>query len=467
MGRLHPLIVHLPIGILCLVAISEWLGAKPKWQLLRPAILVMWACGALSAVIACVSGYLLANGGSYEQNAVDWHQWTAISFTLFSLVLFIIRKRAHYQNGRLVAIITLFWLSLTGHFGGSLTHGSDFLVAPFTGGSEEAVIKRIPLANVQEAMVYEDIIAPILQNKCTSCHGSSKQKGKLALHKPQAIQRGGKSGSDVLAAVPMPVEIGIGRPKNNTIQNRIHLPLEDEDHMPPKKKAQLSTTEKQLINWWINEKAPFDKSVIELSPADTINSLLQLWNQQTDITHSALEPKNIAAYLPAVDLPEVKPEDLEQIRRYNILVLPAGEDSRFLEVNFVNVSDFSEELFNSLTPIVSHIVKLKLSEQPIADRHLHLVGRMKNLTRLYLDYTQITNTGLAQLQGLEHLLSLHLVGTQVSNEGLAVLEKLPQLERIYGFQTALKTPQSSMELTIDTGGYRVPTFQSDTIQIPQ
>ena len=42
-----------------------------------------------------------------------------------------------------------------------------------------AIIKPIP--NVQEAYVYSDVIKPILQTKCYSCHGVNKQKGKLRM----------------------------------------------------------------------------------------------------------------------------------------------------------------------------------------------------------------------------------------------------------------------------------------------
>lgn len=47
-GRLHPLVVHLPIGILLLVALFEWLSKQEKYAVLRPAVVKMafWVCSA-------------------------------------------------------------------------------------------------------------------------------------------------------------------------------------------------------------------------------------------------------------------------------------------------------------------------------------------------------------------------------------------------------------------------------------
>lgn len=455
-GRFHPLVVHLPIGILCLAAISEWLAVKPRWQHLRPAIVFMWGIGVISAMIACISGYLLAENGAYEQGALSWHQWTAISFAIYSLSVFILRKRKEFRYGRMVAVLTFIWMGLAGHFGGSLTHGTEFLLAPFEVKAEAK--PRTALTDLDNALVYEDIIAPILRSKCTSCHGKSKQKGKLALHTPQSIRKGGKSGSDVLALV---------RSANNTILHRINLPLQEEEHMPPKDKAQLSVAEKQLVEWWLKENAPFDKKVKNLSPTDTLLSQLHYWNENIDAQNATAPVKNIAAQLPEVDLPKLDPEIWKEVQEKGILVLPVGKESPFVEVNFINVATFSDSLFASLTPLKKHIFRLKLSGQEIDDRHLPLIGQMSHLTRLYLDHTNISDEGLIALKDLKHLELLNLVGTGISEKGLVHLKHLPKLEHIYGFLTNFSPSDLLEQLPLDTGGYRVSTLATDTTFIPQ
>ena len=49
---------------------------------------------------------------------------------------------------------------ITGHLGGSLTHGSDYVTKPlkniFSGDSDIAVSAIKPIPNVQEAAAYSD-----------------------------------------------------------------------------------------------------------------------------------------------------------------------------------------------------------------------------------------------------------------------------------------------------------------------
>ena len=39
--------------------------------------------------------------------------------------------------------------------------------------------------------IYEHVIKPILSSNCTTCHGSSKAKGKIRLHNPEEIKKSG------------------------------------------------------------------------------------------------------------------------------------------------------------------------------------------------------------------------------------------------------------------------------------
>ena len=97
-------------------------------------------------------------------------------------------------------------------------------------------------------MVYSDIIQPILQEKCYSCHGPRKQKAKLRLDGKDNILRGGKDGKVVEAKLNEKPEM----------LRRILLPPDDEDHMPPKEKGQLSERQVMLIRWWLEKGADFN-----------------------------------------------------------------------------------------------------------------------------------------------------------------------------------------------------------------
>ena len=105
-GRFHPVFVHLPIGILLLACICILLSLKQKFANLKHAIPLMLLLGALSAIVSCVTGYLLANGGDYDGNLVSNHQWMGISVAVLSIILWAIYKKVK-SKGILAAIATI------------------------------------------------------------------------------------------------------------------------------------------------------------------------------------------------------------------------------------------------------------------------------------------------------------------------------------------------------------------------
>jgi hypothetical protein len=44
------------------------------------------------------------------------------------------------------------------------------------GSTNEPTIRKI--ANIQTALIYQDLVQPVLKQKCWSCHNAEKQKGK-------------------------------------------------------------------------------------------------------------------------------------------------------------------------------------------------------------------------------------------------------------------------------------------------
>ena len=91
-------------------------------------------------------------------------------------------------------------------------------------------------------------IQPILSNNCFACHGPDEDsvKGGLRLDKLDLALKGGDSGD---AIVP-------GKPENSLIITRLSLSHDDDDHMPPlDKKDPLTTSQKELLQKWIEEGA--------------------------------------------------------------------------------------------------------------------------------------------------------------------------------------------------------------------
>jgi uncharacterized membrane protein len=233
-GRFHPLLVHLPIGILLIAILFELLPSWKSYRALKRSIVTILSLGSVSAILSCLTGYLLSRSGDYESGIVGWHQWMGIALTIYSLGYVWTRTRKEYKSYRKAfAFVLLILLMITGHLGGSLTHGEDYLTSGFSTSSDVDLSK----VNMQTALYYDDLVKPVLEQRCYGCHGSSKQKGKLRLDGPEHITKGGKNGEILVA----------GKTDESEMINRLLLPMDDEDHMPPKEKPQPSTQEIEIL----------------------------------------------------------------------------------------------------------------------------------------------------------------------------------------------------------------------------
>ena len=94
-----------------------------------------------------------------------------------------------------------------------------------------------------EKPVFAGLIAPIFEAKCNGCHGEKKQKGKLAMHTLELLMKGGESGKPTVVS---------GKAGESLLVMRAELPKDDDDHMPPSDKDQLTEKEVKILKWWID-----------------------------------------------------------------------------------------------------------------------------------------------------------------------------------------------------------------------
>ena len=66
---------------------------------------------------------------------------------------------------------------------------------------------------------------------------------------------------------------------------------------------------------------------------------------------------------------------------------------------------------------------------------MEAVGKLKNLRKLHLENTSITDDGLIHLKELENLEYLNLYGTSITDAGLLHLSNLKELKSLYLWQT--------------------------------
>ena len=452
-GHMHPLLVHLPIGILLAGLLVQWLSRNGKNPALRPALMPIYLAGCLSAFLSCISGYILSLQDDYDISMLNIHQWMGISVAVISTVLFLgvrgLRWFTPYKN--VIAWMLFAALIYTAHLGGSLTHGSNFLFYTSSGKAENKPF--IPLPNAQEAMIYSDIIQPILQEKCYSCHGPKKQKAKLRLDGKDNILQGGKNGKIIVAEVNEKPEL----------LRRILLPPDDEDHMPPKEKGQLSERQIQLISWWIDNGANFTAKSREIPQNDTIKRLLSSLEE----SNNNLEP-GITQF---ENIPSAPVAILDSLKNAGVNVLPLSNVVNALSVNMINVTHSSDTLWSQIARLNAQVYFLDASGPLTVNEDIRYISKLIHLRKLNLSYTSITDSFIVQLDSLQELSSLNIIGTKISDKGLEGLTKLKKLQHLYIFRTNVnpinleKIKKLIPGVIIDTGGYTLPVLPGDTSEV--
>lgn len=411
----------------------------------------------IGAVLSCITGYMLSLSGEYDEELAGRHQWLGIFTAVVTLGLYIAHRFSiQTKMAALISAVLIVLVSITGHLGGSLTHGTGYLVEGLNSEDEGELIMK-PIPNIQEAVLYTDVVQPLLQSKCYTCHGLNKQKGKLRLDQQQFILKGGKEGK-VLEP---------GKADESTMIERMMLPLTDEDHMPPKEKKQLTPAQISLLHWWIKTGASFTGKVKDLQQPDNIKPILL-----------ALQSGTTTAEKKLMDVPE-RPVDrgdeaiISRLKKAGVVVIPVAVNSNYLSVSFFTIGAGADSLVKMLEPLKKQLVWLKLDDAAISDAALETISKLTELTRLQLANTGITDKGLTKLQSLEKLQLLNLVGTKVTAMAISRLNTLKALKYLYLYQTGVndnELPQLQKifpAATIDLGKYTVPTLETDTTEVKQ
>jgi uncharacterized membrane protein len=452
-GHLHPLIVHLPIGILLLgvlmMAYEHYSGVDFKTP-----ISFAFLVGSISAVLACIAGWILSNSGEYDALLIQKHQWTGIATATLGLLAYVLK-----QYRKILAILLTLLIFITGHYGGTLTHGENYLFnsnenantipTDTLKGASKIIAQTISNGSdsltIETHNVYKEQIAPLLKLRCYNCHSAVKQKNGLRLDAAAYIKKGGKNGKIFVA----------GNVFKSPLYANLLLPLDDEKHMPPKGKHQLSQNEILIIKNWINAGASFEDIIDTISNKEIANNVAALNNiadknildtresekvksEIRETTRGAVEDNNIKNAVKIISLPNplaISPAIIDEFKQENIILTNIAEDSNFVMANFVNVVPFNKASLQALKNINEQLVVLKLTNLPINDNDLKIVADLKNIKKLNVENTLITDDGMAYLKQLPQLEQLNLYGTNISDEGIIQLAYLKNLSVLYLWKT--------------------------------
>ena len=414
-GRMHPLVLHLPIGLWAAVLVLY--GLRRRFPEYRSLLGIFLKVTALFTALTALSGMFLVLGGGYEEVGKHQYAGVALSFLLWLTVIFFDKIPSRLLPVPLAVISAA--VVATGHLGGVITHGEDFLrFAP-----EKA---SAPVDDV-----YRALVVPILQEKCGSCHNESKAKGELNLASVGHMLKGGESGPALVA----------GNALESHLMQRIFLPLEDEEHMPPRKKKQLTEAEIEILTAWINAGAP------------------------ENLSFSALDPESLLTrYRPAVEHYTFAAADAAKIAAVNTpfcRVRPVALNSPALEAAFFVRARFDAGHLEELLAVKDQLVTLNLSKMPVKDDDLAVLARFRQLEDLNLSGTEVTGDFLRYVKDLSQLKSVSLANTRLKSPDLAALARVPV---VYLWESGLTTEDIARLKELNPA-IRIDVGQRETEQV--
>ena len=418
LGRFHPLVVHLPIGLLVLVPALEIAGA---WRpALREAIAFVLSLAFITSLGSLTFGYLLAYGSGEAGSTVTRHMWGGIALAVGIALCMLARptwsSRTLPFAYPLLLTCTLLTLVWTAHEGGSITHGSNYLTKYLP-----ASLKSLTLGNTTRVQpsnpksFYTKQIHPIFDANCVSCHGESKTSGGLCLDSYDQLMRGGKDGA---AIIP-------GNPDKSRLLNRVTLPASHKQFMPAEGKPPLRAEEIAWIRAWIQQGA---------SPTDATVAGISIPELQSD-----------ALLIPVGDYSALEPEIQQMEKSQGAKMMHvSGKPSDGLVLYTVDAArsfgDVQLEQFQNFAP---YIVEAELGRTAVTNASFDTLAKFTHLRALHLEGTRVTGDGLAKLASLSQLTYLNLSSTQVTQTAVAPLASMENLHHLYLYDTPAKpTPDS-------------------------
>jgi hypothetical protein len=270
-GRFHPVLVHLPIGGLVLLGVLEILAKFARCKDAARGSRLIVGLTAVASIAAALLGLMLSQAGGYDPQLLPWHKWMGIAVAATCTLAWLLHWLGRLRAYRLCLAVTLAVLVVASHLGASITHGRGFLTqfAPgplraLLGTGEPPGASLATTSNLSQRRVFSELVHPILERRCGVCHGPEKHKADLSMESYETLLKGGKDGPVLIA----------GHALDSPMIQRLLLPLDDEDHMPPEGKPQPTLAEIAALQWWINHGAPADKTVGDLKPSSEMQRLL-------------------------------------------------------------------------------------------------------------------------------------------------------------------------------------------------
>ena len=411
-GKFHPLVLHLPIGSLLMTFLLLVISRFQKAGL-EKAIRIGVDFSFAGALMASLMGYLLSLDEAYDFNSLKFHFWAGIITLILSFSLCVLHRMKDKENLFLGSyLLTLVALTVAGHKGGQITHGEDYL--------STAELFEKPKLIVQKDSIdyYKEVVHVIFEDKCISCHNANKSKSELRLDRYDLMLKGGERGSMFDAQ----------NPNQGRLVQYISLPKEDELHMPPKNKSQLTEKEKWLLNHWATSGAYLKEGKVSLVKNEDLKS-------------------NVMSFLGADQ--QVKAagrNDLAKLLAKGFRIKPNALHDNLLRIKYMK-SQLSEDHLETLNKVKNQLVELDVSNTNFNDEMASVLEDFPRLKVLRMDQTQISDDALNFLKNTA-LEVLNLCNTKVTHQGVQNLLKVNPPKTVYAWNTAIDRDQQKQLASI-------------------
>ena len=416
-GRFHPLIIHLPIGIILVALLLEWWGKASKETLQR-----LWFYGMITAVLAAFIGWLLAGNGAYAPSTLRWHKWLGFATCGVAGGIWILYRYELQTNNwipKALRVGVILLLTIGGHKGGTLTHGDGYLLkgapkfiqkmAGYDAGSDYVDLTKI---HVDSILAFEHLVRPILERKCVSCHNPNALNGGLDLTTSEVIMKGGDSGAVIES----------GDASDSELFKRVVLEQSNVKFMPPKG-IPMNYNEMEIIKSWINDGADFEARATTAVRSESMINAVQT------VYYIDLSPR---PWYTKSDVPEADSLVIQSLVDKGYQVIPFSETDNYLKVVLPREGIYSAL---DLDDISKNVLVLEGKSSNFSSDAIAQIGRIENLLRLDLSSSSLDVSAMTELNNLPRLESINLFGTNAGDNVLDNLSSFPSLKRVYVWQS--------------------------------
>jgi uncharacterized membrane protein len=226
-GALHPLMVHLPLGLWFAFVMLLLAGTLRRNWVIECGLKGLMSLLLLTSWAAVITGWLWEQSGHSQLLLTQHKQWMLLY--LFALHLFAgdVRREVSLLRLWIGTLLLSGLLGYGGHLGSVMVHGD-----PFAQWAK-------PTQAASDPFFHQEVY-PILEQKCLACHQGTGATAGLQMQDAAGLWRGGVSGAAITSADAT----------DSLLIQRIDLPKDHPKHMPPFG-ASVTAAERTTILSWI------------------------------------------------------------------------------------------------------------------------------------------------------------------------------------------------------------------------